>query len=458
MRVFGRKGFYIKKTDVVEQLFRTTTIVFDKTGTITLNRKVDIKFIGQELSESELKMVRGMVRHSSHPLSNSLYDFIQVNIETEPETYEEIPGMGITGLINSKRLNIGSEHFVTGKSVQKTYTESRVYMSIKGEQKGYFSFSNTYRPGLKEVIEKLSQNYELHLISGDNDADIKFIGQELSESELKMVRGMVRHSSHPLSNSLYDFIQVNLETEPETYEEIPGMGITGLMNSKRLNIGSEHFVTGKSVQKTYTESRVYISIKGEQKGYFSFSNTYRPGLKEVIEKLANYELHLISGDNDAEKENLSELFGSKAKLLFNQSPTDKKAYIQSLKSEGKIVLMVGDGLNDAGALNESHAGITIADDVFSFSPACDAILESARFSQLEQFLTFSKTSFKVIWWSFAISIIYNVIGLSFAVTAQLSPLIAAILMPLSSITVVAFATFTINGLSRNKLFQEKIDF
>ena len=106
--------------------------------------------------------------------------------------------------------------------------------------------------------------------------------------------------------------------------------------------------------------------------------------------------------------------------------------------------MIGDGLNDAGALNESDLGISIADDVFSFSPACDAILEANKFKFLPDFLFKSKSSVNVVYASFALSLIYNIVGLSFAVTGQLSPIIAAILMPVSSVSVVAFVTLATN--------------
>lgn len=322
MRLFGRNGFYIKNTDVVEQLYRTDTVVFDKTGTITLNRAVQVEFNGQPLSKEEKHCIRSVVRNSSHPLSAALNHYLH-NTETgDPNTYEEIPGMGITATISGRRVNIGSKQFVSGEPEPDSTTESRVYVGFDGKTYGYFSISNQYRGGLEAVI-----------------ADLK----------------------------------------------------------------------------------------------------------------NNYELHLISGDNEAERSNLLKLFGNDADLHFNQSPTDKKAYITKLKEDGKRVLMIGDGLNDAGALAQSNAGISIADDVFSFSPASDAILESANFGKLNRFLSFAKTSMKVIRASFIISFFYNVIGLSFAVSALLSPLIAAILMPISSVSIVAFTTFSIRILGKRKL-------
>ncbi|HOI31623.1 MAG TPA: HAD-IC family P-type ATPase, partial [Bacteroidales bacterium] len=114
MRVFGRKGFYLKKADVIEQLHKTTTIVFDKTGTLTLSRKMSVGFEGVELSPDQLDKIKSMVRHSSHPLSAALYEHLKAEPRYEAEHYEEIPGMGLTGTIEKERINLGSRQFVMG--------------------------------------------------------------------------------------------------------------------------------------------------------------------------------------------------------------------------------------------------------------------------------------------------------------------------------------------------------
>ena len=95
-------------------------------------------------------------------------------------------------------------------------------------------------------------------------------------------------------------------------------------------------------------------------------------------------------------------------------------------------------MNDAGALQQSDVGVSISEDINTFTPASDAILDSERFEKLPTFLKFSRISIRIIIISFLISFLYNIIGLYFAVQGTLSPLIAAILMPASSLTVVLF--------------------
>jgi Cu+-exporting ATPase len=146
------------------------------------------------------------------------------------------------------------------------------------------------------------------------------------------------------------------------------------------------------------------------------------------------KLAVLSGDNDAEREKLRALFGDTAELRFAQTPADKLAYIAGLKARGEKVIMVGDGLNDAGALQ--IAGISVTSSVNGFAPGCDAILDAGAFPQLATFLRFARRSLQVILTAFGISFVYNIIGLSLAVTGQFSPVVSAILMPISSLSVI----------------------
>jgi len=232
---------------------------------------------------------------------------------------------------------------------------------------------------------------------------------------------------------------------------MPALGIRGRIGNQVLKVGSELFVKGSEDDDKNYSSRVFVSINERPRGYITIRNEYRPGMDKVLAELKNrYALHLLSGDNDAEKETLLPLFGDERSLHFRQSPKDKLAYIEKLKKSGRKVLMIGDGLNDAGALKESHAGITIADNVYHFSPACDGILDAEHFSRLPRFIGFSHTAMRIVIAGFILSFVYNIFGISFAASGLLTPLVSAILMPLSSVTAVAFATFATIILSKNR--------
>ena len=151
-------------------------------------------------------------------------------------------------------------------------------------------------------------------------------------------------------------------------------------------------------------------------------------------------LFVLSGDNDRERENLTRIFGSDIRMRFRSNPQEKLQQIRDLQSEGKRVIMLGDGLNDAGALRQSDVGIAVSDHTGMFSPASDAILEGEQVSRLGALVKFARLGKSIVAASFLLSILYNFVGLGFAVQGGLSPLVAAILMPASSISIVVFVT------------------
>lgn len=285
-------------------------------------------------------------------------------------------------------------------------------------------------------------------ITSSGKTELIYKGDDLNTNEIKALKSVLRASNHPLSRSLYEYIEVEpLSEELINFEEILGKGIKATINNMNVLLGSANFVGANSLSEN--ETAIHIKINSEIKGYYIFKNSYRLGTEYVFKSLSNtYNLVILSGDNDGEKSYLEQLLPKNIQFQFNQKPKNKLEFVKNIQQKGEKVMMIGDGLNDAGALAQSNVGIAISEDVNVFSPACDAILDAKLFNKLPKFLTLSKETIKIIQASFVLSFCYNIIGMYFALTGQLTPLVAAILMPLSSITIVVFVTIATNFISK----------
>lgn len=298
-----------------------------------------------------------------------------------------------------------------------------------------------------DVIEKLSHINTVVFdktgtLTRPNENQIIWEGNPLNDYERDALFSLFRQSPHPLSMALANYFQNCTYSEPEHFVEVHGRGVFGKVEGREIRYGSEEYVTGRVTNGQQRSSTVYVSINGQETGHFKISNQYREGIGKVLGSIRQqFDIYLLTGDNDAERDHLNTYFES-SHMFFDQKPADKAAVIEALHKNGKIVLMTGDGLNDAGALMQSDVALTIANKAYQFSPASDAVLEAHRFSQLAGFIGFTKISLWIVYISFAISFLYNLIGISIALMGSMSPVIAAILMPVSSVSVVAFATLT----------------
>lgn len=317
LRVFGRHGFYLRNTDVLEQIAAIDSVVFDKTGTITHN-KASVQFTGN-LSAEEQEYVASLAATSTHPLS------------------ERVAG-----------------HF----------------------KRGVWPVAN--------VVER------------------------------------------------------------------PGKGIEGDVHGQRVKIGSAAFVN-THLASSPSGSQVFVSINDQLRGYFDVTMQLRDGIEEVVDSLSTRPMALLSGDGEGDRVRMSEIFPATAELLFNQSPQEKMEFIKNWKSQGRRVMMIGDGLNDAGALQASDIGVAVSDHAGLFTPACDGILKGDSLPLLPVFIRLARTSVDILKVSFAVSFLYNFISLGIAASGHLSPLVAAIIMPLSSISVVGLSSALVALHSRKLL-------
>ncbi|WP_437397289.1 heavy metal translocating P-type ATPase [Flagellimonas lutimaris] len=317
-------------------------------------------------------------------------------------------------------------------------------LRIFGKHKFYLKNTN--------VIERLSKiDTAIFDKTGTLTTNIKdtihYEGMELTEEETALLKTTLRASNHPLSRSLYNILKSNAIMTLEEFQEHTGKGIEGKYNHHSIKVGSASYV-GESKSNALTNTSVYVSADEDVKGRFVFKNTYRDGMSQIFEELGtDLELGILSGDNDGEKEQLQKVLPAKTKMMFDQKPEDKLDYIKNLQQNHKV-LMVGDGLNDAGALAQSDVGLAVSENINVFSPACDGILDASKLRMLPKFVKLSKKSIRIIKMSFLLSLCYNIVGLYFAVTGQLQPVIAAILMPLSSISIVVFTTLATNYLGK----------
>ena len=272
--------------------------------------------------------------------------------------------------------------------------------------------------------------------------EIKFTGN-LNALQLSRVKQLTGYSTHPLSNLIFQSIPLGSNEIVTDFKEISGKGVQGTINGCLIKIGSATFV-GSNAQLDPQATYVFVSINNEVYGYFNIKTSIRPNIGSLLTRLGAKNICLLSGDNESDKTSMQRLFGAGAKLLFNQTPHDKLNYIAHLQKTGKKVLMIGDGLNDAGALKQSDVGLAITDDSGVFTPACDGILMGENLIILDRYLELARIANIILKTGFLISFFYNAIALAFAVSGHLTPLVAAILMPISSISVVSFSWLAID--------------
>jgi Cu+-exporting ATPase len=420
-RLLARLQVFLKNALVLERMAQVDAIVFDKTGTLTAARADEISFHGVAKTGGD-------------------------------QQTEKFP---------SPLLSPGGRGRIVGS---------------RPERRVSFEFSNAgpdsslslrERAGVRGIDS--AENGEL--LAGSISTSTRATGNPdaLSDFERGCVLALTRQSAHPHAARIGEWAEeaeshtqrdderqneCTQALEVENFQEVPGRGISARVQGHEVRLGSRAWFESAGVkisaQTSSTGSVSYLAIDGEFRGAFELTHALRPEADQLLRRLSShYELALLSGDNERERERFAALFGKSARLHFNQSPLDKLGFIRALQESGKTVMMVGDGLNDAGALKQSDVGVAVVEKIGAFSPASDVILEAGLVPRIFSLLALARDSARVVRWSFGISALYNLVGISIAAAGVLSPVICAVLMPLSSVSVVLFACGATTWAARN---------
>ncbi len=306
----------------------------------------------------------------------------------------------------------------------------------------------------------------------------------LTAEETSWIAALASHSTHPLSVQLAEALrsrEARAKSSVSSFRETPGCGIEGVVDGREVLLGAKDWLVGRAgssarspscqlgpadrsgwqpelpdgpAARPTNGSTVHVLVDGTYRGHFVLGNRVRPETDRLLHALAQQgELSLLSGDNERERETFRQLFGERATLHFNQSPLNKLGFIRQRQQAGRTVMMVGDGLNDAGALQQSDVGVAVVENVGAFSPASDVILQAGQVPQIHALLRYAKSTTTVVRVSFLVSTLYNIVGIAIAAAGKLSPVVCAVLMPLSSISVVLVAVGLTGWLGRRSGIQ-----
>lgn len=257
---------------------------------------------------------------------------------------------------------------------------------------------------------------------------------DFARRDQEIALALSQASSHPLAISLAA-AALDAGVQPATVTElveVPGYGIQGLWNETRVRLGRAAWVGVKAGPKTAT----YLQIGADAAHGFTFNDRLREGAQQAVTALKNQgmSLLLLSGDAPAAVEELANRLGFEA-WSAEALPQDKAARIAQLSKSGAKVLMVGDGLNDTAALAAAHVSISPATALDAARVASDIVLLGNDLSPMGDAIVIARKARKRILENFGVAAGYNMIAVPIALLGFATPLMAALAMSASSITV-----------------------
>jgi Cu2+-exporting ATPase len=269
---------------------------------------------------------------------------------------------------------------------------------------------------------------------------------------MRVVTALERYSGHAFASAFDDVDSAGCDLAG--CHVTPGAGVEGFVNEVPVAAGSESFIADHvtdipteleiAVQdaKARGWSLIYVAYAHHLVAVLALGDALRVGVSEMMDKLRamNLTTELLSGDHEQAVAQVADQLRVTT-CRAHVTPEEKLAHVEQLEASGIRVAMVGDGVNDAAALSRATIGISVAGAADVARDAADVFIAPSRGPQaVAELFHLSRRAMRRIKWTLIIAVAYNFVGAAFAVTGHIHPLIAAILMPLSSLTVVFIAT------------------
>lgn len=267
------------------------------------------------------------------------------------------------------------------------------------------------------------------------------------------LRALEQRSGHPLARSIQRAFPEN-ELIVEESQELPGGGICGRVAGQRLLAGSPTALRAElTVLPSWAEklvkaqaeagrTPVVLAVNGAVRAVLAFGDRVRPEARAELARLTQlgYRFQIASGDDQRVVDGVAEELGVPLEAARGEmSPEAKLSLVGELRARGERVFMVGDGVNDAGAMAAATVGFAVHGGAETCLKAADVFATRSGLSPVVEAVLGSRRTLTAIRRGIAISLTYNVVSIVLAILGLLSPLLAAILMPLSSISVVSLA-------------------
>ena len=308
--------------------------------------------------------------------------------------------------------------------------------------------------------EHLELAHKLNLIIFDKTGTItegkpvinKVITNGYDKNEfLQIIASLENRSEHPLANAIVDYAKSkNIPLiEPDDFKSTTGLGVSGIINNKRVLVGNERFFNTHNITVNKSEETanalssksntiLYAGIEGIFAGMISLSDPIKKSTRNALKKIRelNIKTVMITGDNTESAGVVAKELGID-KYESEVLPADKLDIIEKYQKNNNIIGMVGDGINDAPALAKADVGFAIGTGTDVAIETGDIVLLKGDLNGVAKAIELSNSTIRTVKQNLFWAFIYNMLGIPLAAFGLLDPMFAAVAMSLSSVSVVS---------------------